>query len=389
MYLVFPPLWYYTSVPADLSHTAAVVRADGIDVRCLDLSARLTRDIFSDTAAWPVMRDAQAYGDPATRAPLMAALDARSRQVSGRLKLRYRPRMLRFGDFDEADTFRGRKTGISNRNPALNTLKAVAAEIVRDAPEVVAIALVYPEQRVQVLGLARILRVAGYRGVIVLYGSLQDEIAPEDFVPDLIGAPKHNLFEDIDGVIAGEAGTALVRLYRWVRGQGRAEDIPNLLWARDRIPGRAPKRVFEELSTYPVPDFSWVEPEIYCTPAPVVDLRMGRGCPWGKCAFCAIPGAPPGLSGGTGPAGGRGHGSGPCPARHRLVPDPRRPGDPEAAARAVQRHPCAALRRPLVGSGAVPVRLGPRSCCARPARPDSTRCGSGWSRPRSASGSGW
>lgn len=295
--LVFPPLWYYTSAPADLTHTAGVIAGRGAPVRSFDLSARLGRDLLGATDAWAALRRPDTYADPATREPLMRELSATEAAIAERHRVRYALRRLRFPDVDEGDVLAARRVGLSDRNPALPTLRRAVAEVVALAPSVVALALVYPEQRVQLLAFAALLRDAGYRGFVVAYGGLQDEIAPEDFVPDLVGAPRHRLFDHLDGVVVGDAGPALVALRAVALGEGRLDEVPNLVWARDAEP-RAPERQLEDLADQPRLELTGLDPADYPTPEPVVDLRMGRGCPWGKCAFCAIQAHHPGYRAG-------------------------------------------------------------------------------------------
>jgi len=103
-------------------------------------------------------------------------------------------------------------------------------------------------------------------------------ITPEDFAADLPGQPRHHLFHDFNGVIVGESESALVALATG------SPDVPNWFTPdRTDLPPR-----FNEDLTGLTPDFSFVQPAHHTTPQPVVDLRLGRGCPWGRCAFCAI-----------------------------------------------------------------------------------------------------
>ncbi len=293
--IVFPPLWYFTGVPADLTHPGGVLRARGVPTRLVDLSARLGRDLLGDTEAWKGLRDWGTYGDPGSLLPLLTDLVHHESLISEAKGVVYQLRRLRVPEIDEGNVAKAREVGLSERNPALPTLRAAVARILSGAPEVVAVALVYPEQRVQLLALARLLRQAGYRGVLVAYGSLHDRIGIEDFAPDLVGAPRHALFDDFDGAVVGEAGSALVALHQWATGELQREAVPNLIWADDP---RLPVRQLEDLSRYPAPDFTDIDPEDYATPTPVIDLRMGRGCPWGKCAFCAIQAQQPGFRAG-------------------------------------------------------------------------------------------
>jgi len=61
--LVFPPLWYYTSVPADLLYTGSQLRSHGIPTRCFDLNAGLLAHWLKDDPGYQALRRAETYGD--------------------------------------------------------------------------------------------------------------------------------------------------------------------------------------------------------------------------------------------------------------------------------------------------------------------------------------
>ena len=280
--LLYPPHWYYTSVPADLSYTAGFLKGHGVSVDARDLSAGLMAHLLPDSVK--ALQDPDIYTDWERHRAILSEMATRSGAISKHFAIEYGGRSdLRFPDIDEANVSSAWRVGLdTRRNPALPLLARTAQEVAEAGPAVVGIALVYPAQRVHAVVLGRLLRQAGYRGLVVLYGSLQDEIAPADFVDDLAGTPEHLLFRDFDGAIIGEAETALLQL----ASQGLSDDVPNLLSPKTGL--QAPERFVEDLATHPLPDFSWVDPTLYCTPRPVVDLRLGRGCPYGLCAFCAI-----------------------------------------------------------------------------------------------------
>ena len=292
--LVYPPLWYYTSVPADLSHTAGFLRAKGLDVTLLDLSAKLSQDLLGHVPAFKALQDPATYADPATRDVGMGQIQAACKRISQQHRVPYAVRSLSFPDIDEASVHSARRIGLDPaRNPALPTLSQAAIHLAASNPDAIAITLVYPDQRVHALCLARLLRQHGYTGALVLYGSLQDEIAPEDFTDDFLSARKHAAFDDFDGAFLGEAETGLWRLVQALTDPDAEGDgtVPNLFWAD--APER-PVRFTEDLSTHPPASFAGIQADWYCTPTPVADVRLGRGCPWGKCAFCAIQAHHPG-----------------------------------------------------------------------------------------------
>ena len=295
--LVWPPVWTYTSAPADLTETGAQVAALGAPVRLWDLSAGLLSHLLAGPEL-DALRRWETYADPAAQRAVAAGLEARAAAIGARHGVRYAPRLLAFPDIDEDHIPGAWKVGLDPaRNPALPFLDAAAGRVLADDPAVVAIGLGFPTQRTCALVFARLLRARGYRGSVVLYTSLQDEIAPEDFAPDLEGEPRHLLFTDLDGAIVGEAEAALAALWRAVTGQGALSDVPNLLSPRTGLV--RPPRQLEALGALAPAAFVGLDAAVYPTPTPVVDLRLGRGCPWGRCTFCAIHVHQPGYRAGS------------------------------------------------------------------------------------------
>ena len=288
--LVFPPHWYYASVPADLLYTGSFLRARGAPVRCLDLSSGAMAALLDDVPGYRALRARATYADAAA----YQAANRDTWQALGRISQRHAVRYdfygLRFPALDEGHLPAALAAGLDPaRNPVLPYLRdrAVPA-ILADDPALVAVALVHPEQRVQAPVLGRLLRDAGYRGALVIYGSHEDVVAPEDLADDLAGAPVHRLFDAYDGAILGEAETPLVALWEAVSGRRARGEVPGLLaprWGLERRPG---PRQGEDLRALPPIDPTLIQPELYPFPEPMLDLRLSRGCPWNRCTFCAI-----------------------------------------------------------------------------------------------------
>lgn len=270
--LLFPPLWYYAAVPADLAYTAGHLHAHGLDVLAWDGSAAFTARAYPRAVA--ALRAPGVLGSSAHD----GAVDgwyARARELSLRYGADIGPRHLRWPDLDDADVVRAHQRGVDPfRNPALSTLQEAVSLVLARRPRVVAVAMVHPDQRVQAIALSALLREAGFDGTLVWYGSFEDFVGPSDFAPSLLGT--HRLHRWVDGVFVGDAADGLVTL-------ARGEAAPNLLARGDTA---LPPRHEDALEHPPVFDF--VQPAHHPFPTPIVDLRLGRGCPWGRCRFCGI-----------------------------------------------------------------------------------------------------
>ena len=126
---MYPPLWYYTSVPADLTHTGAFLRAKGLDVTLLDLSAKLSQDLLGHVPAFAALQDPATYADPATRDVGMAQIKAACKRISQQHRVPYSVRALSFPEIDAASVHSARRIGLDPaRNPALPTLTDAAVK---------------------------------------------------------------------------------------------------------------------------------------------------------------------------------------------------------------------------------------------------------------------
>ncbi|MBI2571610.1 MAG: radical SAM protein [Candidatus Schekmanbacteria bacterium] len=286
--LVFPPLWYYTSIPADLAYTGAFLEAKGIPVSYWDLSAGFTHAMVGDLPGFAALRRREHYLDSAEHGTATADIAARIGLIAAAHQIRYRYRTLRLRGIDDAHLASFLPAALdARRNPALRYLESMLDRILATEPRIIAVACVHPDQIPQALAAAALLRRKEHRGWVVMYGSLEDVVAPDHFLEDLVGLPAHAAFDLFDGVVIGEAETALAALYDGVTAGRPYATVPNLLAPAVGLSG-IPERHTEDLPSFPTPTFSGFAPDIYPYPEPVIDLRLSRGCPWGKCVFCAI-----------------------------------------------------------------------------------------------------
>lgn len=288
--LVFPPLFYYASVPADLLYTGSFLRFRGISVGCHDLNSGFTASVLAGSPAFSALRQRTTYSDETTYLAAshsaLSALHAHGQQYGAHLTYQF----CELAGVEPAHVPQALEVGLDPmQNPALRYLREHAVpQILHGDPALIALALVHPDQIVQVQVLARLLRTAGYDGLMVLYGSHEDVLSPESLIPDLAGEPPHLIFRDIDGVLCGEAETGLLALVRAINGEFPLEQTPSLLapaFGLSLPPSAAHSEQPNELGPL---DFGLINPALYPFPEPMVDLRLSRGCPWNRCTFCAI-----------------------------------------------------------------------------------------------------
>lgn len=289
--LCFPPHWYYAAVPADLLYTGSSLLAQGIPTRVYDLSAGLLHHHLSAGPGFDALRQRDTYLSPARYQKASDAVEQSLQQVSEHFSCQYGFGKLSFPDVEESHLPAALAVGLDPlRNPALAYLQRSVESILAPSPILIAVALVHPDQLVQTLVLGRLLRQAGYRGFLCIYGAHEDVLSPEDLLEDLLpvpGEPLHQFFADFDGAVIGEAETALCLLHQALSEGRSLHQVPSLLAPRHGLSG-LPVRGREKLRTLGRPEFSLINPSVYPYPEPLVDIRMSRGCPWNRCTFCAI-----------------------------------------------------------------------------------------------------
>jgi hypothetical protein len=289
--LCFPPHWYYAAVPADLLYTGSFLRSHDIPVRAIDLSAGLLHHHLRSVPGFAALQKRETYLSASAYATAGQQVDDALLAVSLRYGCEYGFPALRFPSVDIEHVPTALQVGLSlSRNPALPILQRAISTLVKDDPVYIAVALVHPDQLPQTLVLGRLLRAAGYRGFLCMYGAHEDVLSPEDLLDDLVpapGQPLHHFFADFDGAIIGEAETALWALHTALSAGQSLDGVPSLLAPKHGVVALR-SRGRESLRALPGPDFSLVDGTLYPYPEPLVDVRMSRGCPWNRCTFCAI-----------------------------------------------------------------------------------------------------
>ncbi len=256
--LAFPPGASPTYVPIGIASLAAYLReaAPGCELALLDLNLE----------AWSALADARLLAFVRGRAgdffDEAVYRDARGlwREAAGRLE-RIGADARRFLEEDEA----------SVELAAL--LEAQSERVLACDPELCGLSLVFPEQILPGLALARTLarRRPGIR--IVLGGASLSALAVEELLAAL---------PELDAVLVGEGEPGAGGLF----AGAPLASIPGLVHRdgaglrRNRAAGAA------SLAALPAPDFSGLPLASYWSPEPVLPALYSRGCRWRRCRFC-------------------------------------------------------------------------------------------------------
>ena len=152
----------------------------------------------------------------------------------------------------------------------------IEAEIGEIRPNVVGISSLFTPYYREVLEVAA--RVKKMLNVPVVVGGSHASAVPESLLSSA----------NVDYVIRGEGEKALVELLRYLKGQKRIEDVPNLAYKTEH------KFVFNPLGDnfpideLPFPDLSDLSPATYTLAGkPMTFMITSRSCPH-KCSFCSV-----------------------------------------------------------------------------------------------------
>jgi radical SAM superfamily enzyme YgiQ (UPF0313 family) len=152
----------------------------------------------------------------------------------------------------------------------------IEAEIAEIRPDVVGISSLFTPYFREVLEVAA--RVKKVLEVPVIVGGSHASAVPES----ILSSP------NVDYVIRGEGEKAFVEFLRYLRGQKRIEDVPNLVYRKDREFAFNPLGDNFPIDELPIPDLSDSSPATYALAGkPMTFMITSRSCPH-KCSFCSV-----------------------------------------------------------------------------------------------------
>jgi radical SAM superfamily enzyme YgiQ (UPF0313 family) len=152
----------------------------------------------------------------------------------------------------------------------------IEAEIGEIRPHVVGISSLFTPYYREVLEVAA--RVKKRINVPVIVGGSHASAAPET----LLSSP------NVDYVIRGEGEKAFVDFLRYLKGQKRLEEVPNLAYRKDSELAFNPLGDNFPIDELPFPDLSDLSPASYALAGkPMTFMITSRSCPH-KCSFCSV-----------------------------------------------------------------------------------------------------
>jgi radical SAM superfamily enzyme YgiQ (UPF0313 family) len=152
----------------------------------------------------------------------------------------------------------------------------IEAEVAALEPDVIGISSLFTPYYREVLEVAT--RVKKRLNVPVIVGGSHASAVPES----LLSSP------NVDYIIRGEGEKAFVEFLRYLKGQKRLEDIPNLAYKRNNEFVFNPLRDNFSIDELPLPDLSDLQTATYAlADRPMTFMITSRSCPH-KCSFCSV-----------------------------------------------------------------------------------------------------
>ncbi len=153
---------------------------------------------------------------------------------------------------------------------------AIEAEIADLRPDVVGISSLFTPYYREVLEVAA--RVKKRLDIPVVVGGSHASAAPET----LLASP------DVDYVIRGEGERAFVEFLRYLKGQQRIGEVPNLGYRKESRLAFNPLSDNFSIDELPFPDLSNLSPATYALAGkPMTFMITSRSCPH-RCSFCSV-----------------------------------------------------------------------------------------------------
>ena len=154
-------------------------------------------------------------------------------------------------------------------------------EELRTLPQVVGISITGTGQFLLGCAIAKLIKASDPSIQIIFGGSCADLFVKSRY------PRKTDLRQYFDYVMVGEGETAITQLMGHIQARETAlQDIPNLaLWGDD---GELvfTRRIMEDVTKLPKPDYDGLDLDLYLAPNLVLPYQTSRGCHYGHCAFC-------------------------------------------------------------------------------------------------------
>lgn len=180
---------------------------------------------------------------------------------------------------DLSDTIEGRR-----KDPLLSLVGEGYLEHFRNGPCLVGLSMLYINQLLSAVAIARAIKSVNPQAHIVLYGNTIRPIKRK-----ILQTP--SLFSVIDSFVVGEEEESLAKLASVVESKGSLREVPNLIFFNGDEVEETAESVFD-IRKAASPDFTILKRHNYLFPRfprrLSLPLRTSVGCFWNRCAFCTL-----------------------------------------------------------------------------------------------------
>ncbi|WP_342425707.1 radical SAM protein [Paenibacillus sp. FSL L8-0502] len=287
--LINPPLWYYQSVPPDITAAAALLHHQGVGTKIRDLNLESFHYFFrgrSDIITH--LTDAELFYNfehlEETCQKIAEIYDRISEQIS--------PAVLRWNLYDPGVDLRNidevlRIAEQKEHNPYFDFFKEILPDLVPEGVKVVAISIFHPDQVIPLFSLTSLLKEYNSNLHIHLFGNLEDQINTKILVRNLPDKEYHLLFSHVDSFGLGNEHYRLSELVRAVEDSSKLEELSWLLTQNELQPyiEETNKHYYTNKITLPVLSSL---PASALMPEEVLNVAASVSCYWKGCTYCSI-----------------------------------------------------------------------------------------------------
>lgn len=281
--LIFPPGWcmYVGSPHLGLPLLQAVAGSTGIDIQIRDLNLEIAEH-FRLTPTLADLWSASDRGDlESLNNPyfdLEDKFDAIARPYRGSWNVQLGFRYAALGADSSADVLEAASISSPFRE---FYIRHVVPDIEKLSPEFIGISIAAPGQLIPAFQLCKILRDAGYAGLIIMGGNIISRLKDD--------LDHRDLYRLVNIFVCYQGEAAIVGIIAALKQRDREfQKIPNVVFFDGKHVVNSAVVDNIDLQQLPPPNFDGFPLGRYWGEN-YVTLVAARGCYYGRCHFCAIP----------------------------------------------------------------------------------------------------
>ncbi|MEF2966634.1 radical SAM protein [Paenibacillus sp. M1] len=287
--LINPPLWYYQSVPPDVTAAAALLHNNNIEFEIRDLNLESFHYLFRDhPEVVAQLTDNRYFYNFAT----LQQTYQRINQMYDRVNEYISPSVLRWNQFDSAIDLRDLSEVLSLAtqrigNPYFDFFNSLLPELVPADVRIVAISIYHPDQVVPLFTLTSLLKEHHPHLHIHIFGNLEDQINTRILVKNFPASDLQLLFSYVDSIGLDNDHYRLSELVQAVYRKSDLNELPSLFTERQLHPDFEIIKDHHYTDKLTLPVLSSI-PASGLMPKDVLNVAASVSCYWKGCTYCSI-----------------------------------------------------------------------------------------------------